>query len=291
MVLCLKCNQIRRILKRLIHILAILGIQNSLFFNSVYAENTETELKIKACVDDKDLFPWAMFNGKKYSGMKFDFIYLAQEKLKASKNGAISLNIEITPLPWKRCLSEVELGTQDMVLLGSYSKERAMFADYPEGASSESKECTSPYRTVCDGYSILVLKDDPYLDYNGNPKTIPEPARATSGYSAIDMLEKQGVKTESSLNNEKAVLKMIRDKNGSAIVGLYNAPYFATVNKNSKNYVRILPTPYILKSYYYPISKKSKLTQEQKNRIWEALASIGQDKEQMDKLLQKYYHP
>lgn len=260
-------------------------------FMSVFASEKKNPqiIVVNACVDDKEFFPFAMFKGKNYSGIKFDLVNLAKKKLDINSAGKFVWEFKIHTMPWKRCMSETKKGDQDLLVLASYTPERAEFANYPQGAETETIPCTSPKNVICDGYSIVVMKDDPYGDFNKDVKSIPYPVRVTHGYSIQKELENEGINIEVLKDNEKNVMKLIQDKKGSAILSKSNAIYFAEMNKKTMGHIRILNTPYKVKSSYFPISKKSHLSPEQQSLIWDVFASIGQDKKQMSVLYEKYF--
>jgi hypothetical protein len=234
----------------------------SLFFicSNVHAID---KISIKACVDDKPLFPMAMFDKNKMTGIKFDLINLAIEKLK--KNRLLDIDLKIEQSPWKRCFEDIRNGKLDLIILAAYTKEREEILDYPEGANHEKEPCSCKLMAICDGYTVITL-----------------------GYSVSDHLKELNIPFENSFDSDKAVQKLLSDGEGCVLGNLHYAEFSVNFNKEFHNLLKYSKKPFLFRSYYYPISKKSKLTEEQKKLIWKTIAEPVNNPKAMRKILEKY---
>lgn len=247
--------------------------------------NAMDKISIKACVDDKPLFPMAMFDNNNMTGIKFDLINLAIEKLK--KKRLLDIDLKIEQSPWKRCFEDIRNGKLDMIILAAYTKEREEILDYPDGANIEKQSCTCKLMALCDGYTVITLKDNPF-EYNGDPKLIPRPIRVSLGYSVSDHLKELNIPFENSFDSDKAVQKLLRDSEGSVLGNLHYAEFSVNYNKEFHNLIKYSKKPFLFRSYYYPISKKSKLTIEQKKLLWKTISEPANNPKLMSKILEKY---
>ncbi|MBX9839019.1 transporter substrate-binding domain-containing protein [Silvanigrella sp.] len=256
----------------------------SLFFicSNVHAID---KISIKACVDDKPLFPMAMFDKNKMTGIKFDLINLAIEKLK--KNRLLDIDLKIEQSPWKRCFEDIRNGKLDLIILAAYTKEREEILDYPEGANHEKEPCSCKLMAICDGYTVITTKNNPF-EYKGDPKLIPRPIRVSLGYSVSDHLKELNIPFENSFDSDKAVQKLLSDGEGCVLGNLHYAEFSVNFNKEFHNLLKYSKKPFLFRSYYYPISKKSKLTEEQKKLIWKTIAEPVNNPKAMRKILEKY---
>ncbi len=247
--------------------------------------NAMDKISITACVDDKPLFPMAMFDNNKMTGIKFDLINLAIEKLKKKK--LLDIDLKIEQAPWKRCFEDIRNGKLDMIILAAYTKEREEILDYPDGANNEKESCTCKLMATCDGYTVITLKNNPF-EYKGDPKLIPRPIRVSLGYSVSDHLKELNIPFENSFDSDKAVQKLLRDGDGSVLGNLHYAEFSVNYNKEFHNLIKYSKKPFLFRSYYYPISKKSKLTTEQKKLLWKTIAEPANNPKLMSKILEKY---
>lgn len=76
---------------------------------------------LRLCHDDVDLAPWVLRDGKD----------LSQQLITQSGLAFRSLEIEMLPLAWPRCLKLLESGQVDGAFATSYLAERESYAVYP----------------------------------------------------------------------------------------------------------------------------------------------------------------
>ena len=69
---------------------------------------------------DNDWFPYTYENSGKSAGIHVDIV---EEALKM-----LGYKYKFTPIPWKRCLKNLEYGNVEAILSASYNDERAKFA-------------------------------------------------------------------------------------------------------------------------------------------------------------------
>lgn len=235
---------------------------------------------LKIC-SDEDWFPYTFVENRlhdKYAvGIHVDIVR------KAIKDSGDTVQFET--LPWKRCIKLVQAGKTDAVISASYSDKRAVFAYYPDDAGSTKK---SAGRIDQVEYVLVTRNKDPY-EFNGHWATIPQPAGVGGlGSSITKMLEKQGLIVLEN-NTKTGALLMLRGKRVNALV--FNSLQAKEFNRRGQfqNKLKIHKIPLKSKSYHIIFSKKSKITQEQRNEIWNALARVRMDEKFMSDTVSRYY--
>ncbi|APJ02840.1 transporter substrate-binding domain-containing protein [Silvanigrella aquatica] len=247
---------------------------------SIYAK----DLNISVCVNDIQQIPQILLANNKIVGSEIDILNLAVKKLKGKLN--IKFNIEM--IPWIRCIYMAEKGEVDAVLNASYNNERAQFLDYPPDASSiETSPCSSKYLLTCAGYAVVTLNSDPY-EYDGNPKNIPKPVRASRGYSIVEELQKI-IPNDLEIDKDDMtnVKKLALNQKGSAVVF---SSYFNKLkhDKELLKKVKLNKKMYVMKSYYLAFSKKKSFQNEDKLMLWREIGAIANDKKLNSKIESKY---
>jgi len=142
---------------------------------------------------------------------------------------------------------------------------------------------------LCDYHTIITINQENNYEFNGDPKTIPQPIRVMHGSSSASTLANMGFAVEDSTSNLSLIEKLLRDKNGSVILERYNAEYFGMYNSKTTKLIHLSNTQFLLKPSYYPFSKKSTISKEKRYLIWKTMASIGQNKETISNLFKKYF--
>ncbi|WGL58772.1 hypothetical protein QEJ31_09565 [Pigmentibacter sp. JX0631] len=239
---------------------------------------------IKICADENEQIPYIIISEGSLKGIEIEIIDEAlkdpilKEKYK----------YEIDVMPWARCLDSAKKGIYDGTINASYTEERAEFLNYPpQSGKNEKKPCSSDYKLYCGGYLVITQRNEKY-EFDGNKKNLPIPVRVSRGYSVFKELEeiyKENLDIgKSDIVN---VQKMLRDKIGSVVA------YIAFQNKinkikNVKNKVKVNEVPYVMKSYFIPFSKESKIPKQDIDKIWENIKKINQNENKMKKMYEKY---
>ncbi|ODN41794.1 substrate-binding periplasmic protein [Piscirickettsia litoralis] len=209
---------------------------------------------VKICADKNYWYPFVFTKDGQVTGLQTDIIKAALTKA--------GFEYSITPLPWKRCLSEMKKGKVDAAATASYKAKRAVYMNYPKDAAT-AKE--SNWRVSQVAYVVVSLAKDNY-NYSGDLKTLPQPVYVPSGYSIAEDLRKLGLKVDdkakSDLNNFK---KLKRIKKGS-VVTLLQLAQAVIKSPGMEDIFVIQKDPIKSKSYYLPFSKKSSLTESEQEK-------------------------
>lgn len=136
------------------------------------------------CYEDAENIPWNTADGQ---GLNNKLVLWA-----AAQSG---MRVEMTALPWKRCLVDVAGGRMDGAVGASFTDERASFAVYPTTALGKP----DPARRIrMDGYSLYRLKGNP-ADWDGRHFVhLSDPISAQLGYAIVGDLKAMGVAVEES---------------------------------------------------------------------------------------------
>lgn len=230
---------------------------------------------LTVCVDSS-WFPYTFVKENRATGIHVDIVKKALENM--------GTTADFIPLPWKRCLRRGERGEVDAVMSASYSDTRAAFAYYPDDAktSKKSKGRISQVEQV-----LLTRKTDPY-EFDGDWATIPEPVGVMDlGSSITKALNKKGIETIEGYT-KKAGLKMLTMKRvNSLTLNHMQAEHFRRAGE-FKDELKINKVPLRSKSYQIIFSKKSPLSQKDREAIWSRLSNVREDKKFMLGLIRKY---
>jgi polar amino acid transport system substrate-binding protein len=231
---------------------------------------------ITICSDNNFWYPFTLMKDNKSAGLHIDIINTALTNL--------GHTVTFRPLPWKRCLDEAEKGLVDGVATASYKDARAKFLHYPEDAASSKQ---GQFRVTQVEYVVVTSANNPY-DFTGDVTTLPQPVMAPKGYSVVDDLQKLGVNVKSQARGDENNIKKLLRSGKGAVVTIPDVVKVLGQKPEYKGKLKISSTPLKSKSYYLPISKKSKLTAETTQSIWKEIAKIRDNEGLMAKMAAKY---
>lgn len=232
--------------------------------------------KISICSDNNFWYPFTLVKDGKPAGIHIDIITKALTNL--------GYETEFKALPWKRCLSEAEQGSVDAIATASYKDKRAAFLHYPSDAATAKK---SSQRVMQVEYVVVTSADNVY-EFDGDVKSIPTPVRAPRGYSIADDLKKKGVDVDDKANgDENNIKKLLRGGKGS-VVTIPEVVNMLSEKAEYKGKLKISAQPLKSKSYYLPISKASKLSADDREKIWAEVAKVRDDAAFMADIGAKY---
>ena len=237
------------------------------------------EKVINVCVDTNDWQPFAFVKGNKTQGVFIDLM-----RAGATKAG---YKINFKPLVWDVCLKQTKEGIMDGAVPASYKVDRAEFMYYPDDAATNND---SKWAVGKADYVVLVKsssKDGAY-EYEGDPKTLPQPIFIPRGYSIADDLKKQGMQVSTNARYDEVNLyQLLQSNNGSAIAAgvavnsILDNKFFAGKFKVSRQ-------AFTTKTYYMPISKLAKIPRADMEKIWNGIAEARADSAWMKKTIAKY---
>ncbi|OUR99206.1 hypothetical protein A9Q81_11570 [Gammaproteobacteria bacterium 42_54_T18] len=231
---------------------------------------------LKICTDVNFWYPFTFVKDGKPVGLHLDIISRAAD--------SVGVPIEYTPLPWKRCLKEVEGGSYDGIAVASYKDARAEFMHYPDDSVNEKR---SVLRVMQVEYVVVTPAFSRY-EYTGDVTTLPTPVRIPRGYSIADDLKKKGVNVDSgAAGDENNIRKMLRAGKGS-LVTLPQIVEVLGVRPEFKDKLKVSAKPLKSKSYYLTFSKKGKATVEIRKSLWREIAVVRENAVFMEAASSKY---
>lgn len=231
--------------------------------------------EITICSDQNFFYPFTFTEKNKAAGLHIEIIKMALEDL--------GYTAKITPRPWEKCLQEVKNGDADAVATASYKKNRAEFMHYPFDAATFNK---SRWRVTQVEYVVVTNSKDPYKFY-GDVKSLPKPVRAPAGYSIIDDLKEQGIEVDVTEGFVESIVRLVDEKKG-VVITLPEAVKIIQRNEIYTKKLKVQVIPVKSKSYFFAFSKKGKISEEERKKIWEKIAQIRQDLKLMKQILNKY---
>jgi len=231
---------------------------------------------LKICTDLNFWYPFTYVKEGKSVGLQLDIISSAADK--------VGVSIEYTPLPWKRCLKEAEIGSYDGIAVASYKDTRAEFMFYPSDAGTVNR---SAQRVMQVEYIVVTPTSNDY-QYNGDVSTLPTPVRVPRGYSIADDLKKKGVEVDSGASgDENNIKKMLRAGKGS-LVTLPKVVEILGEKPAFKGKMKVSTQPLKSKSYFLAFSKKGRSEEGVRQKLWREIALVRDDVAFMQAASSKY---
>jgi polar amino acid transport system substrate-binding protein len=136
---------------------------------------------IHACTEDNESWPWLL---KERVGITTFHLQLVEKQLGGK--------LEVTPLPWKRCLAELKNGNVDAVFKISYSPARAAeIGIYP----MQGEQVDARKRLLNDSYSLYHLKGDK-VAWDGKTLKVDGPVGVQAGFSMTEQLLAMGARVD-----------------------------------------------------------------------------------------------
>ncbi|OAN51252.1 hypothetical protein A6A04_16480 [Paramagnetospirillum marisnigri] len=154
--------------------------------------------------------------------------------------------LELTGMPWKRCLEGVEKGDIAGAFAASYTDERAKYAVYPmaEGKLDRTR------RLHTDGYTLLRLKGSS-VGWDGNTfSNLTGPIGTQAAYSIASDLVRWGVSVDSNSDTPETLLRRFGAGQLQAIALLTGEAQFAMRKPYLADRVEIVSPPLTEKPYF-----------------------------------------
>lgn len=170
----------------------------------------EEAAPLRICVNETPHFPWRLADAEgrvQRQGLDFVFLDLLAKR--------IGQPVQVAPMPWKRCISELKAGGQDAVFGISYLPGREALGAYP-GPAGAPDERLAVRRF---GYSWYTRRDRP-AQWDGRQLTGLGPAplvAAQPGFSIGVVVREMGFKVEESARTTEAnLVKVMRGQADAA---------------------------------------------------------------------------
>lgn len=218
---------------------------------------------IRLTIDERNWYPFTFVKNNSPEGMHVELVKKAFENL--------GYSISIDYLPRKRCLFSIENGSIDAMISISYNQEVAKSMAFPEDAANPGE---SQWRIMQVDHVVVTPKSS--FEFDGKVESLPEPVRIPSGESITAYIEASGRIIDEAKTDEQNFGKMLRDMNGCVITTTMLAEKTAA-RPEYRGKMDIHATPLASHSYHIGFSKKSNISSEEKQKIWEETRKLRND--------------
>lgn len=198
--------------------------------------------KLKLCsTADWPPYEYTDLKTKQVIGTSVNIIKTIADKL--------NYDVEISSLPWERCLQMNKEGDMDGIFTVSKTSDREQYLNYPQ----KSIQNISYIFATIKGSNIA-------WDESKNINIVPQPIGSNQGYSVTKILKQnKNIKVDDSAQSDEINLnKLLLGRLGSILIGP-QALELLIKEKNIADKIQQLHPPFIeSKKYYLAISKKYK---------------------------------
>ena len=228
------------------------------------AEPPPTVLQL--CAEDENSYPWLLRDG---TGLNMLMMRLLGQRL--------GLRLEVTLLPWRRCLLSLQEGSVDGAFKASFQPERLKIGRYPMRGDQ-----VDPERAMLEESYHLYRRKGSAVSWDGRQITQLEGAvGAQAGFSVVAWLRQQDVPTEASAKAPDSILAMLqRGRLGAAALQTSQGDYALSRIPQFAAQIERHGPPLVSKPYYLLLShafvKRHPALAE---RIWDGVAAVRESAE------------
>lgn len=232
---------------------------------------------LRICVDQDAWFPFTFVEDGQVRGMHIDIIRRAAEQL--------GHQLDLRPLPWRRCLLEAEAGSVDGIATLSYDQQRSTFLHFPADAELDAESRHS----VLVADDVVVVASSDRFRFAGDLSTLPQPLRAPRAWGIVGFLREFGVAVDDSANGEESALRqLLRDGNGAAIA-IRDSAELLLHRPDFVGRLRIESRPIRSRAYFLAFSRRSAVLDDaRRHAFWQQLTLIRADRRFMADLARAY---
>lgn len=152
--------------------------------------------ELSFCHEDQDSYPWVL---RERPGLNIHMMRLLERELK--------IPFKLMPMPWKRCLAEMQKNNVHGAFAASYKVDRLEMGHYP--AAKDGKPDPS-MRMHTSSYSLYRVKGSP-LNWNGKTfEHLTGQLGTLSAHSIIDFLRERGVSVDDGSKNPVDTLRKVQ---------------------------------------------------------------------------------
>lgn len=150
------------------------------------------------CHEDQDSYPWVMTDG---SGLNLQLLGRVAD--------ALSLELHMVALPWKRCLNGLAQGMYDGAFAASFKAERLPLGRYPQDSNGRLDERKRLHTSI---YALYRRKGSA-VSWNGEQfRQLSGRIGSLSGFSIVAMLRDHGVEVDETSRDPVALLQMLKHR-------------------------------------------------------------------------------
>jgi hypothetical protein len=175
-------------------------------------------------------------------------------------------------------------GKVDGIITSGIQTDKMRDLDYPPPETGNNLE--SPWRIMQVDHVVVSYAENSY-EFDGALDSLPAPVRILQDTHIVDDLIKTGVDAQEVREDVQNFLKLIRDKNG-VIITTSVAAEMMNRDPRFKGKITIHATPVSSDAYHLVFSKKSRLSSQDKMRIWEEIKRWREDYIFMLQVFSKY---
>lgn len=223
-------------------------------------------LELNFATDDTPGNPYIIGGGKSFRkkpGIEVELYKIVARKLK------ISLNI--SRMPWSRCLHELKEGKLDAIFPTSYKKSRESFAMYPK----QKNTLDSSKKSRDTNYALYKLKGSSILWDGKNMTNYNGSIGATKNWSIISDLKKLNLNLVEGKSPLIDLNKLVRRRISGAVSleSVFDA-YIRNDPIKYKDIEKVYP-PVKRKEYFLTFSRQAyKAHKELIEKFWETIKAI-----------------
>jgi hypothetical protein len=184
-------------------------------------------------------------------------------------------SLNLVPMNWEECQETVRGGKYDGAIPASYNTDRAEYMVFPSDAG---KNPDSKWAVGRLNYVIITPAAINY-QYNGDPKTIPQPVLIPEGYSVINDLRKIAPSLnikEIGTDDKTNLVRLLNGSEKGSVVMMDS--YADTLLARSLFKGKLKPSKAVFsKTYYMPFSRSAAIPQADIQKIWDKIAQLKND--------------
>ncbi len=221
---------------------------------------------LQLCAEDEDSYPWLL---RDRSGLNMLMMRLLGQRL--------GLRLEVTLLPWRRCLLSLQEGSVDGAFKASFQPERLKIGRYP----MRGDQVDVDRAMLEESYHLYRLKGSA-VNWNGRQiEQLDGAVGAQAGFSIVAWLRQQQLPVEASAKAPDAIFAMLqRGRLGAAALQTSQGDYALSRNPQFAALIERQGPPLVSKPYYLMLShafvKRSPVLAE---RIWDGVAAVRESAE------------
>jgi polar amino acid transport system substrate-binding protein len=180
-----------------------------------------------------------------------------------------ALNLQLDPLPWRRCIQQVIDGEYDAVIGISFTAKRSVSLVFPPGRNGHADDERRMFRVSY----VLVKPRGAALDWNGQGFTgLAGPLGTQRGYSVAEFARRHGAEVDEGTGTAASLLAKLEAGRVAGI--LVSEPQYAELSKDAQWSHKYSQgsKPLQQKSYFLAFSKSFAATNPALvYQVWSAL--------------------
>ncbi|MFB2873394.1 substrate-binding periplasmic protein [Aeromonas jandaei] len=228
---------------------------------SPFLSSATPTFTLRTCFENSDASPWLLQSG---AGIVQYHLKLVEQRL--------GIEILMTPLPWKRCISQVRSGQMDAAIKMSYSAERASkIGSYPMRGDKPDPD----KRLLIESYSLYQLKGGK-SQWDGTTLRVKGTVAAQSGFSIVEFLQGAGVEVDDSSRDPLIILKkLVMERAAATALQTEVADSTLAAHPELQAQIERLAPMLVEKPYYLVFSHAFRQSHpNESQQVWDAIEAV-----------------